>query len=330
MEYRRLGRSGLQVSVLSFGSWVTFGNQLDTGLARDCLTAARDARRQLLRQRRGVRRRRVRADHGPGHRRARLGAAVLRHLDEALLGHPRRHGQHDANTLNRKYLMQAIDGSLERLGLDFVDLLFCHRPDPNTPIEETVWAMSDIISAGQGPLLGHLGVGGRRDPGRVGDRRPAQPAQAGGGAAAVQPVRAPAGREGVRPAVRGHRPRPHDVEPAGVGPAERQVPRRHPRGEPGRAAGLRVAARTGSPTPSATRSVQGAGRRRRPARLHALAAGDRVVRRQPPRLDGHHRRQPRRAGARRTSAPSTCSPSSPPTSSPRSTTSSADRSSVSA
>ena len=53
------------------------------------------------------------------------------------------------NTLNRKYLTQAIDGSLERLGLDFVDLLFCHRADPETPIEETVWAMSDIVSSGK-------------------------------------------------------------------------------------------------------------------------------------------------------------------------------------
>ncbi|HEY9289976.1 MAG TPA: aldo/keto reductase, partial [Microlunatus sp.] len=53
------------------------------------------------------------------------------------------------NTLNRKYLMQAIDGSLERLGLDFVDLVFCHRPDPETSIEETVWAMSDIVSSGK-------------------------------------------------------------------------------------------------------------------------------------------------------------------------------------
>ena len=53
------------------------------------------------------------------------------------------------NTLNRKYLMQAIDGSLERLGLDFVDLVYCHRPDPETPVEETVWAMSDMISAGK-------------------------------------------------------------------------------------------------------------------------------------------------------------------------------------
>jgi voltage-dependent potassium channel beta subunit len=53
------------------------------------------------------------------------------------------------NTLNRKYVLQAIDGSLERLGLDFVDLLFCHRADPQTPIEETVWAMSDIVSSGK-------------------------------------------------------------------------------------------------------------------------------------------------------------------------------------
>jgi voltage-dependent potassium channel beta subunit len=53
------------------------------------------------------------------------------------------------DTLNRKYLMQAIDGSLSRMGLDFIDLVFCHRPDPHTPIEETVWAMSDIIASGK-------------------------------------------------------------------------------------------------------------------------------------------------------------------------------------
>ena len=58
------------------------------------------------------------------------------------------------NTLNRKYLTQAIDGSLDRLGLDFVDLLFCHRSDPNTPIEETVWAMSDIVSSGKARYWG--------------------------------------------------------------------------------------------------------------------------------------------------------------------------------
>ena len=60
-----------------------------------------------------------------------------------------REGPNTKNTLNRKYLLHAIDGSLERLGLDFVDLLFCHRPDPETPVEETVWAMSDIVASGK-------------------------------------------------------------------------------------------------------------------------------------------------------------------------------------
>jgi voltage-dependent potassium channel beta subunit len=58
-------------------------------------------------------------------------------------------GPNEKNTLNRKYLMEAIDGSLERLGMDHVDLLFCHRPDPETPMEETVRAMSDIVASGK-------------------------------------------------------------------------------------------------------------------------------------------------------------------------------------
>ena len=147
MEYRRLGRSGLRVSVLSFGSWVTFGTQLDTGLARDCMAAAHDA---------GVNFFDNAEAYGGGDSERIMGKAI------AELGWSRESyvvstkvfwGLSDAvnmsNTLNRKYLMQAIDGSLERFGLDFVDLLFCHRADPHTPIEETVWAMSDIISAGK-------------------------------------------------------------------------------------------------------------------------------------------------------------------------------------
>jgi voltage-dependent potassium channel beta subunit len=147
MEYRRLGGTGLKVSVLSLGSWVTFGPQVDTGLAVDVLAAAREA---------GVNFFDNAEAYADGESERIMGAAVAR------LGWPRRSyvistklfwglGQevnmHD--TLNRKYLLQAVDGSLERLGLDFVDLLFCHRPDPETPIEETVWAMSDIVAAGK-------------------------------------------------------------------------------------------------------------------------------------------------------------------------------------
>jgi voltage-dependent potassium channel beta subunit len=147
MEYRRLGRSGLKVSALSFGSWVTFGTQLDTGLAKDCLSAARDA---------GVNFFDNAESYGGGASETIMGKAI------AELGWSRESyvvstkvfwGLSDTvnmqNTLNRKYLMQAIDGSLQRFGLDFVDLLFCHRADPETPIEETVWAMSDIVSSGK-------------------------------------------------------------------------------------------------------------------------------------------------------------------------------------
>jgi voltage-dependent potassium channel beta subunit len=147
MQYRRLGRSGLQVSILSFGSWVTFGPQLDSGLAAECLDAARRGGVNFF-------------DNAEAY----SGGESERIMGEAFrkLGWPRQSyvvstklywGIHSdvnmRNTLNRKYLSQAIDGSLERFGLDFVDLVFCHRADPETPIEETVWAMSDMISAGK-------------------------------------------------------------------------------------------------------------------------------------------------------------------------------------
>src|SRR4029078_13041000 len=147
MECRRGGSSGLRVSVLSCGSWVTFGTQVDTTLAKDCLTAARDA---------GVNFFDNAESYAGGESERIMGQAI------AELGWPRWSYVistkvfmgilDDVNmraTLNRKYLMQAIDGSLARMGLDFVDLLYCHRADPETPIEETVWAMSDIISAGK-------------------------------------------------------------------------------------------------------------------------------------------------------------------------------------
>ena len=86
MPYRRLGRSGLQVSVLSFGSWVSFGTQLDTGLARDCLAAAGDAGVNFFDNAEAYAGGRVRADHGRRHRRARLAARDLRRVVEVLLG----------------------------------------------------------------------------------------------------------------------------------------------------------------------------------------------------------------------------------------------------
>jgi voltage-dependent potassium channel beta subunit len=147
MPHRRLGRSGLKVSLLSFGSWVSFGGQLDGGAAKECMAAAWDGGMTFF-------------DNAEAY----AGGESERIMGEAIaaLGWPRhqytistklfwgiRKGVNMRNTLNRKYLSQAIDGSLERLGLDFVDLVFCHRSDPDTPLEETVWAMSDMVSAGK-------------------------------------------------------------------------------------------------------------------------------------------------------------------------------------
>jgi voltage-dependent potassium channel beta subunit len=148
MEYRKLGNTGLKVSVLSFGSWVTFNNQLDTDLALECMQVARDAGCNFFDN----------AESYAGGKSEQVMGKAL-----AQLGWPRWSylvstkffwGIHDdavnmQNTLNRKYLSQAIDASLERFGLDFVDIAYCHRPDPDTPIEETVWAMSDMVSQGK-------------------------------------------------------------------------------------------------------------------------------------------------------------------------------------
>jgi voltage-dependent potassium channel beta subunit len=147
MSYRRLGRTGIKVSVLSFGSWVSFDFQMDTDQALDCMQAAHDAGCNFFDNAEA---------YASGRSETIMGQALQR------LGWPRWSyvlttklywGLHDdvnmRNTLNRKYLTQAIDGSLERLGHDFVDVLYCHRPDPDTSIEETVWAMSDIVTAGK-------------------------------------------------------------------------------------------------------------------------------------------------------------------------------------
>jgi voltage-dependent potassium channel beta subunit len=147
MNYRRLGRSGLQVSELSIGSWVTYGSQVDRSLARESLAAARDA---------GVNFFDNAEVYASGQSEEIMGAA-LKELGWSRVSYVvstkffwgLNEAPNQYHTLNRKYLLDAIDGSLKRLQLDYVDLVFCHRPDPNTPIEETVWAMSDMIARGK-------------------------------------------------------------------------------------------------------------------------------------------------------------------------------------
>jgi voltage-dependent potassium channel beta subunit len=147
MEYRRLGRSGLQVSELSIGSWVTYGSQVDQHAARESLAAAFDAGINFF-------------DNAEAYAAGESETIMGRALKElawpranyvvstkffwGLENRPNRY-----HTLNRKYLLDAIDGSLKRFQLDYIDLVFCHRPDPKTPIEETVWAMHDMVERGK-------------------------------------------------------------------------------------------------------------------------------------------------------------------------------------
>jgi voltage-dependent potassium channel beta subunit len=147
MEYRRLGSAGLKLSALSIGSWVTYGTQLGDDLARECMVAAYEAGVNFFDN----------AEAYAGGQSETIMGNVLKKLGwrraSYLVSTKFYWGLNDKpnekNTLNRKYLMQAIDGSLKRLQMDYVDLIFCHRADPDTPVEETVRAMHDIIASGK-------------------------------------------------------------------------------------------------------------------------------------------------------------------------------------
>ena len=147
MNYRHLGRSGLQVSELSLGSWVTYGNQVDTRAARELMAAAYDAGVNFFDNAEAYARGQAEEIMGAVIRE--LGWPRVRYVISTKFYWGTRLGVNDTNTLNRKYLLGAIDGSLKRLGLDYVDLVYCHRPDPKTPVEETVWAMHDMIARGK-------------------------------------------------------------------------------------------------------------------------------------------------------------------------------------
>ncbi|MBL8046604.1 MAG: aldo/keto reductase [Anaerolineales bacterium] len=147
MNYRRLGSAGLKVSELSFGSWVSFKNQLGLDSALECMQTAYEA---------GVNFFDNAESYAAGGSEEIMGA-VLKKLGWRRASYVLstkfywglNDGPNERNTLNRKYLMQAIEGSLKRLQLDYVDLVFCHRPDPETPLEETVRAMSDMVTQGK-------------------------------------------------------------------------------------------------------------------------------------------------------------------------------------
>jgi len=147
MRYRYLGRAGIQVSELSLGSWVTFKNQVDVKAAVECMGAAHEA---------GVNFFDNAEVYAHGKSEEIMGAALKQlgwrrssYLVSTKIFWGLEDSVNEHDTLNRKRLIEGINGSLRRLQLDYVDIFFCHRPDPNTPIEETVWAIHNIIESGK-------------------------------------------------------------------------------------------------------------------------------------------------------------------------------------
>jgi voltage-dependent potassium channel beta subunit len=147
VQYRLLGTSGLRVSALAFGSWVTVADQVPTSTVRQCLSVARESGITLFD---------TAETYAGGRAEAVLGQAFEDlgwERSSYVLVTKLYWGLHDwphlRTTLNRKYLLQGIDGCLERLRTPFVDLLLCHRRDSDTSVADIVWSMSDIVGSGR-------------------------------------------------------------------------------------------------------------------------------------------------------------------------------------
>jgi len=145
MEYRRLGSSGLQVSALSFGSWVTFGAQVDDGVAEQCMRLAYENGVNFFDNAEAYASGKSEIVMGKILKRVAWDRTSYVISSKVFWGGklPNQMG------LSRKHVMEACHAALKRLQLEYLDLYFCHRPDPNTPIEETVRAMHDLIQQGK-------------------------------------------------------------------------------------------------------------------------------------------------------------------------------------
>lgn len=139
MEHRKLGKAGLKVSELSYGSWIT---ALDLNRVKECIRAARDA---------GINFFDTAEEYADGHAELLLGEALKAYRRQDLVISTKifwgGKGPNDVG-LSWKHLIEGTKNSLRRLQLDYVDLLYCHRPDPGTPIEETVRAMDTLVRSG--------------------------------------------------------------------------------------------------------------------------------------------------------------------------------------
>jgi voltage-dependent potassium channel beta subunit len=150
MEYRHLGSSGLEVSALSFGSWVTFGTQIGEAIAEDCMRAAWEAKVNFFDNAEA---------YADGASETMMGNILKRmnwKRSDYVVSTKIFWGGDEPNKtgLSRKHILEGMADSLGRLQLEYVDLVFCHRPDVFTPVEETVRAMSHLVTTGKAHYWG--------------------------------------------------------------------------------------------------------------------------------------------------------------------------------
>lgn len=150
MEYRRLGKSGLQLSELSLGSWLTFGKQIENNTAEDLMKIAYDNGVNFFDNAEIYARGESEIVMGKVLKKMKWDRDSFCVSSKVFFGF---RGTEDTkpnqNGLSRKHVFEACHQALDRLKVDYLDLFFCHRPDKNTPIEETVWAMHNLITQGK-------------------------------------------------------------------------------------------------------------------------------------------------------------------------------------
>ena len=145
MNYRRLGKSGIKVSELSLGAWVTFGEQVGLDIAEKCMAAAYEHGVNFFDNAEG---------YAEGKAETLMGQAIKRlgwKREDLVLSTKIFWGGEGPNDtgLSQKHILEGVNKALIRLQVDYIDLVFCHRPDPNTPIEETVRAMDQVVRSGK-------------------------------------------------------------------------------------------------------------------------------------------------------------------------------------
>ena len=149
MDYRRLGKSGLQVSTLSFGSWVSFSKQINDKIAEELMGIAYDN---------GINFFDNAETYALGESEKMMGRVIKKKKwdrtsyivsSKAFFGWRGKDNKPNQTGNSRKHLVEACNEALQRLQVDYLDLYYCHRPDKNTPIEETVWAMNHLLQQGK-------------------------------------------------------------------------------------------------------------------------------------------------------------------------------------